>query len=322
MSNNQIYKNDHREGNEHFVAPHDESTMAIDVVKVSQKPTNLWSDAWRSLRGSAIFWISASIILFIVIIALFPGFFTQVDPNHGCLLANSNGGPTSGHPMGFTRQGCDVYSRVIYGTRTSLSVGVISMTLITSLGVLFGSLAGYFGGWVDALLSRLGDIFFSIPYILAAVVIMSVLSRYASVWTISLAIGIFAWPSMARVLRAEILRVKNADFVMASEALGVSQFKILMKHVLPNSITPVIVIATLSLGTSIVAEATLSFLGVGLPTTIMSWGNDINQAQANVRSAPHVLLFPSLALSITVLSFIMLGESIRDALDPKARARK
>jgi oligopeptide transport system permease protein len=169
-------------------------------------------------------------------------------------------------------------------------------------------------------LSRVGDIFFSIPYILAAVVIMSVLSQYRSVWSISLAIGIFAWPSTARVLRSEILRVKSADFVMASTALGVSQFKILMKHVLPNSIAPVIVITAISLAGAIVAEASLSFLGVGLGGDIMSWGNDINQAQSDLRVAPQTLIYPSIALSVTVFAFIMLSELVRDALDPKARA--
>jgi len=129
-------------------------------------------------------------------------------------------------------------------------------------------------------------------------------------------------PATARVLRAEILRVKNADFVMAATALGVSRFRILLRHVLPNSIAPVIVITTISLASAIVAEATLSFLGVGLPSSTMSWGNDISAAQTDLRTAPQVLILPSIALSITVLSFIMLGEVIRDALDPKARAQR
>ena len=151
---------------------------------------------------------------------------------------------------------------------------------------------------------------------------MSVLSQYANVWVISLAIGIFAWPATARVMRAEILRVKNSDFVMAATALGVSRFRVLLRHVLPNSIAPVIVITTISLASAIVAEATLSFLGVGLPSSTMSWGNDISQAQTDLRTAPQTLILPSIALSVTVLSFIMLGEVIRDALDPKARAKR
>ncbi|AXH35659.1 ABC transporter permease [Humibacter sp. BT305] len=307
----------------HYVAPLEETPLvAVDAVKIAEKPSNLWIDAWRDMRRRPMFWISAAIILVVVIVALFPGLFTQVPPNDDCQLSNSNGGPTDGHLLGFTKQGCDIYSRIIHGTSTSLSVGIIVIILTTVLGVVFGMFAGYYGGWIDSVLSRAGDIFFSIPYILAAVVIMSVFSAYRNVFVISLAIGIFAWPSTARVLRAEILRVKNSDYVMASQALGVSRFRILIRHVLPNSIAPVIVVTTISLAAAIVAEATLSFLGVGLPNTTMSWGNDISAAQTDLRTAPQTLIYPSIALSITVLSFIMLGEVVRDALDPKARAQR
>ena len=305
----------------HYVAPLDETPLvAVDTVKISEKKSNLWIDAWRDLRGRPFFWISAVLILLVVFVALFPFLFTQTPPNDQCFLANSNGAPVAGHPLGFTKQGCDIYSRIINGTSTSLSVGLIVIFLTTVLGLVFGAFAGFYGGWVDSVLSRVGDIFFSIPYILAAVVIMSVLSQYRSIWTISLAIGIFAWPSTARVLRSEILRVKSADYVMASTALGVSRFKILLKHVLPNSIAPVIVITAISLAGAIVAEASLSFLGVGLGGSVMSWGNDINQAQSDLRTAPQTLIYPSIALSLTVFAFIMLSELVRDALDPKARA--
>ena len=305
----------------HFVAPLEETPLvAIDTVSISEERSNLWIDAWRDLRGRWLFWISAVLIVLVVVVALFPGLFTQVPPNDNCLLSLSNKGPEPGHILGFNKQGCDIFSRTIHGTSTSLSVGIIVIVLTTVLGLFFGAIAGFYGGWIDSFLSRIGDIFFSIPYILAAVVIMSVLSQYRSVWSISLAIGIFAWPSTARVLRAEIFRVKTADYVMASTALGLSQFKILLRHVLPNSIAPVIVITTISLAGAIVAEASLSFLGVGLGGNIMSWGNDINQAQRDLRVAPQNLIYPSIALSITVFAFISLGELVRDALDPKARA--
>jgi oligopeptide transport system permease protein len=305
----------------HFVASLDDTPLvATDTVQVSQKRSNLWLDAWRDLRVRPMFWISAALILLVTVVAIMPWLFTQTPPNSNCFLSNSNGGPAPGHPLGFTKQGCDIYSRIINGTSTSLSVGFIVIVLTTVLGILFGAFAGFYGGWVDSILSRLGDIFFSIPYILAAVVIMSVLSQYRSVWSISLAIGVFAWPQTARVLRSEILRVKNADFVMASTALGLSRFKILLKHVLPNSIAPVIVITTISLAAAIVAEASLSFLGVGLGSDIMSWGNDINNAQNDLRTNPQTLILPSIALSLTVFAFISLGEVVRDALDPKARA--
>lgn len=309
--------------NEHFVADFSADTVAeVDAVRISDKTSNLWLDAWRDLRKRPMFYISASLIILVILVALFPQWFTQTPPNDDCQLANSNGAPTDGHPLGFTKQGCDVYSRIIYGTSTSLTVGLLVMVMNLVMGVIAGSISGYFGKWVDAVISRLGDIFFSIPYILAAVVIMSVFSAYRNMFVIAAAIGIFSWPSTARLLRAEILRVKNADFVMASTAIGVSRMRILFRHVLPNSIAPVIVVTTLSLAAAIVAEATLSFLGVGLPTTTMSWGNDISQAQMDLRTAPQVLIWPSIALSVTVLAFIMLGEVVRDALDPKARARR
>jgi oligopeptide transport system permease protein len=309
--------------NEHYVAEFEKNELAeIDEVRISEKPTNLYLDAWRDLRRRPMFYISGVLIIIVSVMAFLPTLFTKVAPNDSCFLENSNGAPSGEHILGFTRQGCDIFSRIVHGTSTSLSVGIIVTIMTLVMGVVFGSLAGFFGKWVDAVLSRAGDIFFSIPYILAAVVIMSVFSDYRNVWVISAAIGIFAWPSTARVLRGEILRVKQADFVMASTAIGVSRIRILIRHVLPNSIAPVIAVTTISLAGAIVAEATLSFLGVGLPTSTMSWGNDISQAQADLRTSPQVLIWPSLALSITALAFIMMGEAIRDALDPKARAQR
>lgn len=308
---------------QHFVAPLSETPLlAVDSVSGDAKPSNLWLDAWRDMRSRPMFYISGVLIVLVIFVALFPSLFTAEPPNDKCYLANSNAGPMWGHPLGFTRQGCDIFARIIYGTSTSLSVGIIVVILTMGVGIIIGAIAGFYGKWIDAVLSRIGDIFFAIPYILAAVVVMSVLSAHRNVLVISLAIGIFAWPSTARVLRAEVLRVKNSDFVMASTAIGVSRTRILWRHVMPNSIAPVIVITTMSLAAAIVAEATLSFLGVGLPTTFMSWGNDISQAQSDIRTNPMTLIWPSLALSITVLAFIMMGEVIREALDPKARASR
>jgi len=305
-----------------YVAEVDEGGLgAVDAVRVSERKSNLWLDAWRDVRRRPMFWISAVIILFIVFVALFPTVFTQVPPNDECYLSNSNGGPQPGHPLGFTLQGCDVFSRIVHGTSTSLSVGLIVTALTIIMGVVIGAFAGYFGGWVDSLLMRVGDIFFAIPYVLAAVVIMSIFLKDRNIWVISLAIGFFAWPSTARILRSEVLRVRGSDFVMASEALGLKKVRTMFTHVMPNSIAPVIIISTIGLAGAITAEATLSFLGVGLPNNVyMSWGNDIAAAQNDLRTNPMTLIYPSIALSVTVLSFILLGEVVRDALDPKARA--
>src|SRR5690606_33031434 len=190
-------------------------------------------------------------------VAAFPGLFTQVDPR-ACALKFSNDPPTDGHPLGFTFQGCDIYSRIIHGTSTSLMVGLLVTIIVAIIGILVGAFAGFFGGWLDSLLMRVGDMFFAIPYILAAVVIMSMFLADRNILVISMAIGFFAWPSTARILRSEVLRVKNADYVMASEALGVSKVRTMLTHVLPNSIAPVIVVSTVGLAAAITAEATLS----------------------------------------------------------------
>ncbi|WP_125098938.1 ABC transporter permease [Leucobacter chromiireducens] len=308
---------------EHFVAPFDETPVAaVDAVVVKEQKSNLWLDAWRDMRGRPMFWISAVIILVVIVVSLFPSLFTNVDPR-AADLGMSKEGPTDGHPLGFTAQGQDIYSRLIYGTSTSVSVGLLVIMITFVGGVIAGSLAGYFGGWVDTVLSRVGDIFFSIPYILAAVIVMTVFQEHRTPLVIAFAIGGFSWPVSARILRSEILRVKNADFVMASTALGLSKLKTLVRHVLPNSIAPLIVVTTLSLSAAIVAEAVLSFLGVGLPPAdYISWGNDISAAQRDLRNDPQILLYPSLALATTVLGFVMLGEVVRDALDPKARAQR
>lgn len=307
----------------HYVASVKADTSTVDAVRISDdKPSSLWRDAWLDLRRRPLFWLSLLMVAIVLLMAAWPTLFTHTPPNTQCELANSNGGPAPGHPLGYTFQGCDIWSRMVWGARTSLAVGLLSTIIGTGIGLIMGAVAGYYGGWLDSLLSRIGDIFFSIPYILAAVVVMSVFSEHRTVLTLSVAIGGFAWAATARVVRAEILRVRQSDFVMASRALGQSKFQTLVSHVVPNAIAPVLVLATLSLAGAIVAEATLTFLGVGLGTSVMSWGNDISQAQTSLRTAPMALIWPSILLTLTVLAFILLGELIRDALDPRARARR
>ena len=308
-------------GQAHFVAElEDTPVAAVDRLDENEKARSTWADAWDAMRRRPTFWVSAVLILLIAVVAAFPGLFTQVDPT-ACDLANSNADPAAGHPFGFNRQGCDVYARTIWGTQASVTVGLLAASVVTLFGVIVGSLAGYYGGWLDALVSRVGDIFFAIPTVLGAIVLMSVLPAATPV-TIAFVLSIFAWPQIARIMRGAVLSASNSDYVMASTALGVSKFRILLRHVIPNAIAPVIVIATVSLGTFIVAEATLSFLGIGLPGTVMSWGNDIGTAQTSIITSPQVLLYPAAALSITVLAFLMLGDILRDALDPTARATR
>jgi oligopeptide transport system permease protein len=309
---------------EHYVAPLEETPLqATDKVDEDVQPLSLWAQAWRNLRTQPLFIISALLLLLIIFVALFPGVFTQTPPAQNCLLANSDGGPAPGHPLGFTKQGCDVYSRIIYGTQASLTVGIFATLGALVIGGTLGAIAGFYGGWLDAVIARLCDVFFALPLILGAIIIMQLpfFRENRNVWTVVVTLVIFGWPQVARITRGAVISVRNADFVTAARSLGVSKFASLVKHVVPNSLAPVIVVVTVNLGIFIVAEATLSFLGIGLPPDVMSWGNDIASAQVSLRSNPTSLLWPALALSVTVLSFIMLGDALRDALDPKARKR-
>jgi oligopeptide transport system permease protein len=311
----------HRPGQEHFIASLADTPLAeVDQVDETGKARSTWTDAWESMRRRPTFWISASLIFVIVIVAIFPGLFASADPRE-CYLKFSNGDPQAGHPLGFNRQGCDVYSRIIFGTQASVTIGLLTTIIVTIFGGIIGALAGFYGGLLDSVVSRVGDVFFAVPTVLGAIVLFSVISVRDAV-TVSLVLSLFAWPQIARIMRGAVLSARNSDYVTASAALGVSRFKTLIRHVIPNAIAPVIVVATVSLGIFIVAEATLGFLGIGLPPTVMSWGNEINQAQVTVRTHPQTLLLPSAALSITVLGFLMFGDVVRDALDPEARARR
>ena len=306
-------------GQEHYVNKVDETGLgAVDAVADESAPSSVWGEAWKQLRKRPLFWVAATIIVIAVLMALVPQLFTSQDPAY-CTLENSIKGPTKGHIFGFDKQGCDLYSRIIYGARASIAVGIFSTLTATLIGVIFGSLAGYFGGILDAILSRIVDIFFAIPMVLAAIVIMQMFKEHRSIWMVVIVLGIFGWTQIARISRGAVLSIKNEEYVTAARTLGVSDIKILLRHILPNAAAPVIVYATVALGTFIVAEATLSFMGIGLPSSIVSWGGDISTAQAQLRVASMVLFLPSIALAMTVLSFIMMGDVVRDALDPNQR---
>ena len=304
-------------GQERYVAPLEETPLqTVDTVDESAPATSMWSDAWRTLRRNPLFIISAILIVFIIFVALFPGVFTKTDPNY-CTLDDSLEPARPGHPFGFDMQGCDVYARVVYGTRTSLSVGILSTLIVVAVGTLIGAIAGFCGGWIDAVLSRIVDIFMAIPMLLGAIVVLQMFRTVTSIWKVVLAL--FGWVSTARIARGAVLSSKNLEFNTASTALGSTPMRNLFRHILPNSLAPIIVIATTSLGSYIVSEATLSFLGIGLPSTTVSWGGDISNAQSILRTDPMVLFYPSVALAVTVLAFIMMGDAVKDALDPKSR---
>ncbi|HCT9180906.1 ABC transporter permease [Corynebacterium hesseae] len=308
-------------GQEHFVSETDETGLgAVDAVKDESAPSSQWGEAWRYLRRRPLFWIAAVMILVAILLAIAPGLFTSTDPRL-CELSKSLDPAEPGHPFGFNRQGCDIYARVIYGARASVAVGVLTTILVVVLGSLIGAIAGFFGGWIDSVLSRITDIFFAIPLVLAAIVVMQMFKEHRTIVTVVLVLGLFGWVSIARITRGAVVSIKNEEFVQSARSIGASSWRILFSHILPNAAAPIISYATVALGTYIVAEATLSFLGIGLPSTFVSWGGDISDAQASLRVAPAVLFYPAGALGLTVLSFIMMGDVVRDALDPKARKR-
>ncbi|MFE7858077.1 ABC transporter permease [Streptomyces sp. NPDC057403] len=281
------------------------------------KPRSLWSDAWRDLRRNPVFLIAGVVILFLVFISLWPSSITWMSPLT-CDLAKAQQGSQPGHPFGFDGQGCDVYTRTVYGTRTSVTVGVCATLGVALLGSVLGGLAGYFGGAWDSFLSRVTDIFFAIPVVLGGLVLLSVVTSN-TVWPVVGFIVLLGWPQIARIGRGSVITAKHNDYVHAARSLGASNSRILLRHIAPNAVAPVIVVATIALGTYIALEATLSFLGVGLKPPNVSWGIDISAASPYIRNAPHMLLWPAGALALTVLAFIMLGDAVRDALDPKLR---
>ncbi|MGV9564364.1 ABC transporter permease [Streptomyces sp. NPDC003480] len=281
------------------------------------KPRSLWSDAWCDLRRNPVFMVSALVILFLFLISLWPSLIAPGDPLL-CDLSKAQEGSQPGHPFGFDGQGCDVYTRTVHGARTSVTVGVCATLGVALLGSVLGGLAGFFGGAWDAILSRTTDIFFAIPVVLGGLVLLSVVTSN-TVWPVVGFMVLLGWPQISRIARGSVITARQNDYVQAARALGASPARILLRHIAPSAVAPVIVVATIALGTYIALEATLSYLGVGLRPPSVSWGIDISAASPYVRNAPQALLWPSGALAITVLAFIMLGDAVRDALDPKLR---
>ncbi|ARQ68779.1 ABC transporter permease [Streptomyces marincola] len=300
------------------------AAVAVDAAGPAPgKPRSLWSDAWQDLRRKPSFVIPALIILMLFVIAAFPGWFTSVSPRAADLTNNYLREPELTHffsPewLGYNQQGQSIYARLLYGTRASIIIGIAVTALVTVLGSLVGMIAGYFGGWIDAVLSRVIDIFLGIPFMLGAMVILVSFDTRTE-WTVTFALAFLGWTTVARVMRGSVISIKQSDYVAAARSLGAGTTRILFRHILPNAVAPVIVVAMIALGGYITAEAVLSYLGIGLTDPAISWGGDINRAQGQIRIAEHILLFPSILLSITILSFLMLGDAVRDALDPKLR---
>ena len=285
----------------------------------AEEDASLWMDAWRSMRRNPWFIISAVLLLVLITMALVPQLFTDTNPRE-CPLSRSRQEPSTEHWFGTDVQGCDYYTRVIYGARNSMAVGVIVSLSILVIGVVLGLVSAFFGGWVDALIMRITDLVFAIPYLLGALVFLAV-QEERGVSDVALILIFFTWPTMARLMRGSVLAVINNDYVTAARALGAGPLTIMRRHILPNSLGPVVGYAAVYTGVIIGAEATLTFLGVGLQLPAISWGLQLDDAQGYLQQMPHLLTFPLIFVGLTVFAFITMGEALRDALDPKSKKR-
>jgi peptide/nickel transport system permease protein len=271
--------------------------------------------AWRRLRHHRLAMLGLSLIVGIVLLAMFAPLISPQDP-----LAIDYAHPAvtpgvGGHVLGTDAVGRDVLARLIFGTRISLQVGVVAVGIAATLGTAVGLVAGYYGRWIDGLLMRAVDVFLAFPLIVLAIAIIAVLGP--SLVNVMIALGLVAWTTYARVVRGQVLVLRELDFVQAARAMGTSDGRIIVRHILPNALAPVIVLSTLGMATAIIAEAALSFLGLGVQPPTPSWGTMLNEGRAFLRTAPHISTLPGLAIMITVLGFNFLGDGLRDALDPR-----
>jgi peptide/nickel transport system permease protein len=256
-----------------------------------------------------------SIILGIILLAAFASVVSPADPlfiDYAHLAAPPGAG---GHVLGTDAVGRDILARLIYGTRISLQVGIVAVGIAATLGTTIGLVAGYRGGVVDNLLMRVVDVFLAFPVIVLAIAIIAALGP--SLVNVMIALGLVAWTTYARVVRGQVLVLRELDFVQAARAAGTGDARILIRHILPNAMAPIIVLATVGMAAAIIAEAALSFLGLGVQPPTPSWGTMLNEGRGFLRTAPHISTFPGLAIMLTVLGFNFLGDGLRDALDPR-----
>jgi peptide/nickel transport system permease protein len=288
-----------------------------------EAPTGLWSEAWRRLIRNPGAIVGFVLVAIFVLTAIFAPLIAPYHPREQNLSLLAEGccpGPSSEHWFGVDALGRDEFSRVVYGARFSLLIGVVAVTVGVSLGIVIGAISGFFGGWTDSVIMRLIDVMLSIPGLLMAIGIAALLGP--GLFSVMIAIGVVNVPIFARLLRGSVLGQKGNDFVLAARSLGVPRRTILFSHILPNAISPVIVAATLALATAIIDAAGLGFLGLGPqdPST-PEWGTMLTDTVRYLQTAPHLAIIPGIAIVISVLGFNLIGDGLREALDPKLRGR-
>jgi peptide/nickel transport system permease protein len=281
------------------------------------RAVGLWADAFRRMRRSPAAIVGGTIVGFFVLVAIFAPFLAPFDPTRGN-LAQSYLPPSADHWFGTNIQGQDVLSRIIFGSRLTLGIAVMSVVMGVSIGGFFGALAGYFRGWVDSVIMRAVDIMLSIPGLLLAIGVVTFLGR--GVVQIAVAIALINIPIFARLLRASLLGLRETDYVIAARSVGVRGPALLLRHMLPNAVGPLIVQATLALATAVVDAAALGFLGLGPPDPrTPEWGTMLSDTYRYLNNAVYLAFFPGIAIVLSVLGFNLLGDGLREALDPKLR---
>jgi peptide/nickel transport system permease protein len=271
---------------------------------------------WTRLKRNRMAMTGLGLVLGLFVVSIFAPWLAPYDPNHidlkQVLMA-----PSQAHLLGTDTLGRDVFSRIIYGSRVSLKVGFVAVGLATLIGLLVGALAGYYGGWVDSALMRLVDLMLCFPAFFLILAVIAVLEP--SIWNIMAVIGLTSWMGVARLVRAEFLSLREREFVTAARALGASDVRLILRHMLPNALAPVMVSATLGVAGAILTESALSFLGLGVQPPTPSWGNILTAGKDNIEIAWWLSVFPGLAILVTVMSYNLLGEGIREAIDPRLK---
>ncbi len=261
--------------------------------------------------------VGLGIVTLFSLAAIFAPLLAPHDPLEQRIATARLEPPSAEYPLGTDELGRDLLSRLIYGARISMRIGLIAEGIALSIGIVLGSLAGYLGGWVDNLIMRLTDVFFAIPSLLFLIVVVFIFDANAT--TIFVALGLISWPSEARLMRSEVLRLRGREFVTAAEALGSPKGRVIVRHILPNALASMVVLGSLGVAGAILSEATLSFLGLGIQQPVPSWGTMINQGQEYIFTAWWYSVFPGLTIMLVVLGFNFVGDALRDALAVEER---
>lgn len=288
-----------------------------DLETIARPSMTYWQDVWRRLKGNKIAMGGLVFLIFLTLVAVFGPYLSKYSYSDQNLMEAVQP-PNSDHWFGTDDLGRDLFIRVIYGARISLIIGFAASTINLLVGVLYGGVSGYLGGKVDNIMMRIIDILYTIPLTLYVILIMVVIGE-SGLKSILIAIGSIYWIPMARIVRGQMLTLKEQEYVLAAKTLGASDFRILLRHLIPNAMGPIIITLTMSIPSAIFTEAFLSFIGIGVSAPMASWGTLANDALSALRSYPYLLFFPAMAISITMLAFNFLGDGLRDALDPRMR---